>query len=46
MNFFGIMRKYLVPFSLICAMFPTFPTMSGAQGVFFTNLWDLCPGQR
>jgi FG-GAP-like repeat len=35
MNFFGIMRKYLVPFSLICAMFPTFPTMSGAQGVFF-----------
>jgi hypothetical protein len=29
------MRKYLVPFSLICAMFPAFPPMSGAQEVFF-----------
>jgi hypothetical protein len=35
MNFFGVMRKYLVPFSLIFAMFPVLPPMSGAQEVSF-----------
>ena len=35
MNFFGVVRKYLVPFSLIFAMFPCFAPMSGAQECFF-----------
>jgi FG-GAP-like repeat len=35
MNLFSVMRKYLVPFSLIFAMFPAFSTMSGAQEPFF-----------
>ena len=37
MNFFGVVRNYLVPFSLIFAMFPTFAPMSGAQEAVLSN---------